>query len=101
MLIYETPVAPGGDPAGLDIESRVEGGPSAETLEATLAAVRGLGSKELTRLVGNVKTVPDNGARRGLPPVVCDESCRENCKFIYFDPLRFLFLVWECLGDHG
>ncbi|KAI9870468.1 MAG: hypothetical protein M1830_004218, partial [Pleopsidium flavum] len=78
MVIYETAVAASGSPAGLDIESRVEGGPSAETLKAILSAVRRLGGGELRGLAGEVKKVPENGARRGQLPVVCDEGCREN-----------------------
>lgn len=80
MVVYETPVSGGGSPAGLDIESRVEGGPSKETLKAIYRAIRGLGSEELSRLVGEIRTVPHNGARSGLAPVVCGESCVENCK---------------------
>ncbi|MCJ1367424.1 hypothetical protein MMC16_006557 [Acarospora aff. strigata] len=78
LVIYETPVVATGGPAGLDIESRVEGGPSLETLGHIFKALTGLGNEELTKLVGEIGKVPRNGARENLAPVICDEDCREN-----------------------
>lgn len=78
LVIYETPVAATGAPAGLDIESKIDTGPSKETLREIYSALRGLGNEELTRLVGQTVPLVQNGARTGVDPVVCGVDCLNN-----------------------
>lgn len=78
FLNYETPVAATGAPADLDIQSRVEDGPSEETLQELIKGVEALGNDELTKLAQQLTKLPIDGRRSGKPPVVCDEACVEN-----------------------
>ena len=77
-MIYETPLAASGAPAGLDIESKIDTGPSKETLQEIYGALRELGNEELTKLVEQTVRLVQNGARTGMDPVVCGVDCLNN-----------------------
>jgi len=85
LVAYETPVAASnisaGAPAGIDFESRVKGGPDAQTRAGLVAAVERLGVRELSVLVQEVVATPVDARRDGLPPVACDEACIDNVIF--------------------
>jgi len=79
MVIYETPVINSTDfPAGLDIESRADTGPTPKTLTAIFSALKALGNSDLSALVDETVALVQDGARRGMPPVVCDATCVNN-----------------------
>ncbi|KAI0786490.1 hypothetical protein C8Q75DRAFT_276172 [Abortiporus biennis] len=78
MVIYETPVAANGAPAGLDIESRTDSGPSSDTLNELFTALRKLNNQALSSLVSETVPLVQNGARDGMPPVACDAACVNN-----------------------
>ncbi len=71
-------MAADGSPADLDIQARLDTGPSHDTLNDIYQALRGLGNAELTSLVGQIVPLVQNGARRGMGPVVCDAACVNN-----------------------
>ena len=66
----------------LDIESRLDVGPSHETLVEIYEQLRGLGSEELTNLVEETVQLVQNGDRRGLGPVSCDAACINNTRVV-------------------
>ncbi|KAI0786491.1 hypothetical protein C8Q75DRAFT_276239 [Abortiporus biennis] len=78
MLLYEPPVASSGASAGLDILSRVYSGISLETQTKLLSEIRKLNNKDLSDLVSQIVPLVQNGARDGMPPVVCDVACMNN-----------------------
>lgn len=82
MVIYETAVAANDSPSSLDIESRLDVGPSHETLVEIYEQLRGLGSEELTNLVEETVQLVQNGDRRGLGPVSCDAACINNTRVV-------------------
>ena len=77
-VVYETPVARTGAPAGLDILSRSECGPSTETLKGIYSALVQLNNAELTGLVHSSRKLVVDGKRSGSPPVACDTACVNN-----------------------
>ena len=77
-VVDETPVARTGAPAGLDILSRSEGGPSTETLKEIYGALVQLDNAELTELVHSTRKLIVDGNRSGSPPVACDTACVNN-----------------------
>ena len=81
LVLYETAVqgpGTGANPAGLDIESRSEHGPSRPTIRTIHAAIDALGDPGLTAVARQLKRLGRDGRRRGEAPVVCDEACLNN-----------------------
>ena len=62
----------------LDFISRVDGGPSSETLGAVLQCVQALGNSQLSSLANGEFNTPNDGRRVGQPPASCDEACVQN-----------------------
>lgn len=69
---------PGASGAELDIVSRVDGGPSSETLGAILQCVLALGNSQLSSFANAEFNTPNDGRRVGQPPASCEEACIQN-----------------------
>lgn len=83
LAVYETAILDPAEaqPADVDFFSRVGSGPSAKTLNLVKNALIALGNDVLSDLVKQVIPMVQNGARDGLPPVVCDQTCINNSGF--------------------
>lgn len=79
-VMYETavldPAQP--QPADLDIDSKSDMGPTNATLHFIFKALLELGNQDISELVKQTVPLVQNGARRGLGPVVCDAACVNN-----------------------
>ena len=79
IVIYETASADNNSaPPGLEIASRSENGPSAETVKAILHGLASLGDAGLTGLACSTQKIVVDGRRTGMPPVQCDAPCMNN-----------------------
>lgn len=79
-VMYETPVLDPSNlgPADIDIDSRSDTGPTNATLGVIFDELLKLGNKEIAALTEQIVPLVQNGARRGLGPVVCDAACVNN-----------------------
>ncbi|KAI8934282.1 hypothetical protein NX059_009021 [Plenodomus lindquistii] len=75
---YSTATEATSTPAGIDVLSTNPRGPDDATSEAIIGALKGLGNAEITELVNNFTRMAYDGARDGLPRIVCDDYCKSN-----------------------
>ncbi|EMD66725.1 hypothetical protein GGP41_008124 [Bipolaris sorokiniana] len=65
-------------PPGIDLMSTNNEGPDQATLDAVLKALKDLGSPEITEYVNNLNRTAQDGARKNLPRITCDDYCKTN-----------------------
>lgn len=64
--------------AGIDIFSRVEGGPTSHTYHQILSCLRGLSHNRLKDYLEAILPTPLDGRRTGSEPASCDLACLNN-----------------------
>ena len=73
-----------GSPAGINLLSRAEGGPTAATRDALFAAFEQkcdqYGAEDWKAILKNVTALPLDGRRTGLRPISCDKRCQTNAQ---------------------
>lgn len=77
-VVYETLVVATNSPTDIDVLSGSDTGPSKATLTEIFNALYTFKNAQVTQIARQVMPLTQNGARRGLGPVVCDEACVNN-----------------------
>ncbi|THH31223.1 hypothetical protein EUX98_g2992 [Antrodiella citrinella] len=84
LVLYDSPIAAVGTSADIDIFSRSDTGPSKTTVEALSVALQSLNNTQISQYVRDMMPLVQDGARRGLGPVVCDAACVNNTNSALF-----------------
>lgn len=75
---YSTATEQTSTPAGIDILSASDLGPDQKTVDAIINGLKKLPNQEIKDLAATMTKMVQDGSRRGLPRVVCDDYCKSN-----------------------
>jgi hypothetical protein len=75
---YSSAAPASGTPAGIDILSTSDLGPDQATVDAIIKKLKALPNDEIKQLASTQVKMSQDGERRGLPRIICDDYCKSN-----------------------